>query len=105
MWFFESVPQHRNITINYVRFNETAPVLPKTSTGITRAVMTIGRIAVPLSLSVTLVMVVCWNVFLRWGRRNKRRLSTALKQSFADNHGGDAGTILDAVTTVLSRLA
>ena len=105
VWFYEKDAQRNNITMSYLSFNETKPVMLRTSTIMTRIVMTIGKKAVPLSIATTLVLATCWNLFLMWGKRNKRRLSLALKDSLMDDYGDNAATILDAATTVLSRIS
>ena len=73
VWFYEKDVLRKNITLHYLNFNETDPVMLRTSTIMTRIVMTIGKRAVPLSISTTLVLATCWNLFLMWGKRNKRR--------------------------------
>ena len=105
VWFFESDIPKRNVSISYVNFNETAPVLHKTSTEMTRIVMTIGKNAVPLSMSVTFLLVICWNMFLRWGKRNRRRLSSVLKENLMGDYGENAGTVLDTAAVILSRIS
>lgn len=104
-WFYMGGNEDKNVTMDYIPFNGTAPVILRRSTRLAEIVMSIGKNAIPLSLSTTLVLAICWNIFLQWGKRNKRRLSSVLKDDIMGAYGDDASAAFDAAAVLLSRIS